>query len=830
MPDWIGSTLLATPAFLWVYLGLGIPLALTLLPRTDWHNRPLVLMTAFAVGPGLLTAVMLALGSWNRPLLTLPVVFGALTVLTGFSVVMAVGVWHAKPRYAPTPSPDAQSKRMPLAADEWAVVALVVSAIVIRWIVTAWWPFTAYDALWVYGYEGRLYFLTGFIPPQIDYYPQFLPLQFTFGQLAARAVNDSAARAVIPLLHIGAVLAAYNLGDRLVSRRTGVYLAGLWALYPAVGNWARMGDLEVALAFLVTAAAVFFFRAWFGERPRHYAVIAGVLYGVALWAKPTAGAFALGVILLNALEGVRVRFDWQAYRSRFEVSAIMALACAPLGGVWYLRNIALGHNAVDFPPSYWHSLAERGGGQMLWYLAGVLLVAFVYLRQAERPHVPLVLSGLGLLLLGVVPSALARFVDASSHADLLRFYPSLEGLPRLGVFEGLLIASGGVLLAIEAVRYLRHVELPRPTAQVAWAVTATVPYFVVYFWLYSYHPRLSFAVVPLMALPIAAVLAYRLVTVPRWLTVGAFTLLALPGIAVPLYDPFLGWDYLWNADLPDDTAKRTSGNEALMWMVDGFWKYEQEHGEMPVVAAPGVQRLPFFMPLADVNIDSAPYRLDQLDGVTYFVDSHPDGTGAYERAGINPVDNQVLAALGRKDIIRRAWWKDDGIFRYEIYELFVDRRFEPKQPLAAVEDEIVFGGFARFVGHELSSSIFQIGQRRTVKFYWEVQAETDHDYMMYIHLRDADDNLQMAWDGPVALTESGRYYTTLVWEPGEYIVDERLVQLTNFDAPVSDGYSIVIGMYDLTTGQRVTITQDGEPIGDGYRLTEAITVTPPEPD
>jgi hypothetical protein len=36
---------------------------------------------------------------------------------------------------------------------------------------------------------------------------------------------------------------------------------------------------------------------------------------------------------------------------------------------------------------------------------------------------------------------------------------------------------------------------------------------------------------------------------------------------------------------------------------------------------------------------------------------------------------KLLSALGREDIMRKAWWKDYGIFRYEIYELFTERRF-----------------------------------------------------------------------------------------------------------------------------------------------------------
>jgi hypothetical protein len=472
----------------------------------------------------------------------------------------------------------------------------------------------------------------------------------------------------------------------------------------------------------------------------------------------------------------------------------------------------------------------------LWYVAG-LLVLFAYLAYRRRANW-MIGTGVALVLLGVAPSALARFLSVPPDAMWTRVYPSLVGLPRLGWLEGACLLGGVLVLAAAFRRAFDFNTLPPDAAKVGWMLAVTLPYFAVFFWLYSYHYRLAFAVVPLMAAPTAVVLARWFPNADvrawgggrRWLFTGAVLLLALPGVVLPLRDKFLGWDYLWNGDLTDDTAKRTSGNEALMWMVDGFRAYEAEHGEPPVIAAPGVQRLPFFFPLADIRIDEAPTRLSELDGVTYFVDSHPDGTGAYERKGVPLLQNQVLSALGRQDILRRAWWRDDGIFRYEIYELHLANRFEPKEPLGAAEGDVVFGGFARFLGHEISSRTFQIGQRRTVKLYWEVLDEAHNDYMTYIHLRDSEDKLQMAWDGPVSLTEDGRYYTTLVWEPGEYIVDDRLLQLTNFDAPTGDGYSIVIGLYDLATGERVPVTQNGEPIGGGYRLDEPITVTPPEPD
>src|SRR5690606_26441499 len=104
---------------------------------------------------------------------------------------------------------DTPAKNPPLYADEKLLIALIIGACAVRWLVIAYWPFTAFDALWVYGYQGRLYTLLGYIPTSIDYYPQFLQLQYTYGQLAlGGAVDDHAARAVLPFLNAGSILAA----------------------------------------------------------------------------------------------------------------------------------------------------------------------------------------------------------------------------------------------------------------------------------------------------------------------------------------------------------------------------------------------------------------------------------------------------------------------------------------------------------------------------------------------------------------------------------------------------------------------------------------------
>jgi hypothetical protein len=815
MPYWIASTLAATPAFVWIFLGLGLPAALALLPRKDWHDRPLVFCTAFALGPALLTAWMFVLGTvgaaQNVALMRFDLVFTGTLFMAFIAAALA---WRK--RKSPVPAPS----RSPLAFEEKLLVALVVVALVVRWLDIAYWPFTAYDALWVYGYQGRLYTLLGHIPQTIGYYPQFLSLQYTYGQLAVGAIDDHAARAGLLFLEIGSILAVYVLGSRLFNRRAGIFAAALWALYPHVGEWSRYGDLEIALTFLFTAASAFFLMAWTNQPPRrHYAAIAGVMFGIALWTKPTAGAFVWGVLLLLVIELVRLRLDWRAWLPRLETAAITGIASAPLGLVWYVRNVLLGHSPVDFPPAFWISQAARSGIEFGWpLLALFVLLAYLYLGpHAARPDTRRGLIGLVLVLAGLVPS--------------------IRVPHRMGIIEWLLLAAGAALLAVTLLPYARNrwTDASRTLAlRLGWVLALALPYFITWFYSYSYHFRLSFAVVPLLLLPTAVLLACwlkpdALARPLRRLSVSlAFIVLAVPGIIAPLHDINAGWDWLWTDMLPDDFARYESGNDALMNVVSGLQDYVDQTGALPVVSAPGIKRLPFFFPLADIRVDQTPTRYEQLRGVTYFVDSAPEGTGAYEEIPL--LGNQILSSLDRPQIMRRAWWKDDGIFRYDVYELHLENRYDkPFVPIPTREGSVVFGGFVEMMGHDLGGSDLWPGRRITMHLYWHVLAPLPEDYRVFIHLRDRDDNLVLAWDGPVARSANGeRYYSTLDWEQKEYVIDERVLSLPEGVTPVGDDYDIVIGMYNAAN-ERLPVTISGKPAGDSYTLSEQINVVAHEP-
>ena len=69
-------------------------------------------------------------------------------------------------------------------------VGAVLVTLILRTLRVAYWPFTAYDALWVYGYNARIFVLEERIPDEMGYYPQLIPLSYTTMQ---QAWGDSSA-------------------------------------------------------------------------------------------------------------------------------------------------------------------------------------------------------------------------------------------------------------------------------------------------------------------------------------------------------------------------------------------------------------------------------------------------------------------------------------------------------------------------------------------------------------------------------------------------------------------------------------------------------------
>ena len=821
---WIEDSLAGILPTLWMFLGVGVPWALASLSRQNWHSKALVAAVAFALGPALTAAWMLALGVAGAQLeqrLLKPE-----TILLGSAVIASCGCLIAwRKRHA---SLAARAPGAPFEFNEKLIVFLIAIALAVRWVHTAFWPFTAYDALGVFGYQGRLFFLEGMIPNAIDYYPPFLSLQFAYVQTLIGGINDHAARMVLPMLHIGSILAAYLLGACLANRRAGLIAAALWGLHPYVSQWAVIGDLEIPLTFSVTLASAFFLRAWAGEleprERRREAVLAGVMLGIALFTKPTAGAFIWGVLLLLAVDLISRRFDFRAWLPRFRLAIWTGLACIPLGGIWYLRNLALGHDAVTLPKAVWLTRALRNGDFLAPLALAAIVTWFALALGAKLKRRDVALGAIGVLLLaaGLLasnPRLFAERVDPPASA--------------ISAAEAVLIAVG-LAIAGYSLRVRKRTRLMRPPfkrilGNGGWALLLALPYFITYFFSYSYHFRLGFAILPLLLLPTAIALSQLLATerIGRWSarTRRAYHLvlccLSMPGIVAVATD--VTWSSIWMFDdkLDSDIRKYQVFNPSLLEVVFGLEYFARETGTAPIVLAPGEERLPFFFPQMQI-IDLPATTLNEYEalGATHFIYG-AKAREAYADAGIRPWETQLVSALGRKDLFESAREHFDGTFSYEMYQsnepsarysLPPHHRSEKRNETHIIFDKVIrvfnYGGYPEAILRDTPV---------TFDFTWQALAPLERRLEFVLRLQDIDTKqVAQEWDLATAGHRHG-HYSTIHWEVGEFISDRQVVRL-DADIPRGDRYIFSLGVRDPVAERFLPLAINWRAAGDFFVL------------
>lgn len=848
MPDWLAPMIMLAPLAAWMFLGVGVPWALALLPRALWGERAIVLAVGMALGPLGYTAVMALLGTAGALRLGPTLAGSALLALIG----AAIALWRRRsgPAVAAVPARDADRR---WGAGEWLLVAAVAVVLVATAAVIAYWPFLAYDPQWVYAFNAKLFVLNEAIPDDLGYYPPHISLSYTTMQqawaaLGHEAINDHAARAVLPWYHTALVLMAYTLG-RLVfrSRRVGLLTAAIWALYPHSAAWAGAGDLEAPLALYLTGASAFFIEAWRSGRARE-AALSGLLLSGGLWTKPTAGAWALGVMLAVAGWAVIVRLDWARLWPKLRVALIAGLASAPLGGAWYVRNLLLGHEAVVFPADYWHGFAQRSGQELGWPILLALLAAGGLLARgsASGARRALPLLAVALLLAGALPSAIDA--DRITQGDNLWRWVrgDLTARGPMNALEALLVIGGAsLLLWLGRSVWRGWPRAQRETALLLWALL--LPYGVVWFFNYSYHYRLSFAIVPLLAVQAAALidgwLWPWLAARPAGRAIGALAIGVSAAIATTAAVEFSVRPWV-EGTLADDRAKYDAGNPALMVVVHMLEDYAAEHDE-PVVVAPGEERLPFFFPTWDIRVsrapDDLPTRLEDLEGVDIYIASSvsdfllqqagkwpnslsadADVATAYHRLGVLGPDGELWPTvlepipLGPDGSLP----VDDGNFRFNAFTIHPEARSAPMTPGGAMTERVVFGDFAQFIGYDMSNLNWVRGQRITLTLYWRPteSAPPPHDYSVFIHLLDADGQRLTGWDG-VPLQGA---YPTRFWRPAESLLDFWILPIPE-DIPTGTA-TLRIGIYDPIEGKRLPVTVGGEPAGDGLVLRDDIEV------
>jgi hypothetical protein len=244
--------------------------------------------------------------------------------------------------------------------------------------------------------------------------------------------------------------------------------------------------------------------------------------------------------------------------------------------------------------------------------------------------------------------------------------------------------------------------------------------------------------------------------------------------------------------------------------------------------------LRFFLPQATIITDTLPTRLDELEGATHFLYGSLAQWRYENDEGINPLQNQIVAALGREDLMERALNFTMGSFRYELYQLTLENRYLPPDDTLVghlIEDDVVFGGFARYLGDNVSNGQL-VGNIIYIDYLWEVLELPGRDYMVQIDLLNTEDGqIYQTWRAPVNPHQHGNetrilYYSTQVWQVGENIVDRRSIELMDVsNIPAGQGiYRLVVNFVDAETNEPVSVRINGNP-ADGYLMVAKFGVS-----
>ena len=141
---------------------------------------------------------------------------------------------------------------------------------------------------------------------------------------------------------------------------------------------------------------------------------------------------------------------------------------------------------------------------------------------------------------------------------------------------------------------------------------------------------------------------------------------------------------------------------------------------------------------------------------------------------------------------------------------------ETAVPVQAQPIGTIFGD-GLVLSHAVAPETVSLGEPLEFTLFWQVETAVAKDYTVFVHLLTPDGEFVAGQD---AQPLSGLYPTSF-WDEGEMVVDGR-----SWFADVPPGeYQLQVGLYLLSTGQRLPASGSRSALGDRV-LLQTITVVP----
>lgn len=131
--------------------------------------------------------------------------------------------------------------------------------------------------------------------------------------------------------------------------------------------------------------------------------------------------------------------------------------------------------------------------------------------------------------------------------------------------------------------------------------------------------------------------------------------------------------------------------------------------------------------------------------------------------------------------------------------------------------DFALGETVSLVGYNAPTRVAP-GERVRVTLLWHTRDAVEGDYKVFVHLLSPaggsaaqDDAKPVYW-----------FYPTPQWQPGDYVRDEHILTLP---ADLAHGdYTLIVGMYDEATGDRLPVSKAGEILPDGQMVLGLVRV------
>ncbi len=115
---------------------------------------------------------------------------------------------------------------------------------------------------------------------------------------------------------------------------------------------------------------------------------------------------------------------------------------------------------------------------------------------------------------------------------------------------------------------------------------------------------------------------------------------------------------------------------------------------------------------------------------------------------------------------------------------------------------VEFAGGVRLLGYRMERD----NDQGLVTLYWQTSRRVGHNYSVYVHVLDSENNIVAQGDGPPEMGER----TTAEWPPGEVIVDPHW-----FEMPAERPLRVRVGLYRLDDGSRLATASGDDKVDLG---------------